>query len=154
MFLHFHCSNWRSGGVLLLFCYRKLRSTLEYQIIKSKRNEKSNSLRGNEREDYGLQSICDASWNLFIERGNGNCALGLPSLIGGTKPSPFLLKRTKKLWLSNLCSFHRDKSLERNPSRGNGSGLIRFSTTLLRIADGCLFTKAVQKIYRVPIQTF
>ena len=26
--------------------------------------------------------------------------------------------------------------------------------TLLRIADGCRFTKEVQKIYRVPIQTF
>ena len=58
-----------------------------------------------------------------------------PSVIGGTMPSSFQLKRTKKLRLPNLCSFHHGKSFKRNPSRVNGSALTEFSATLLRIAD-------------------
>jgi hypothetical protein len=54
-------------------------------------------------------------------------------------------KLTKESRLPNLCSFHRDKSFERHPRRGNGSGLTRFSATLLRMTDGCRFTKEVYK---------
>jgi hypothetical protein len=69
-------------------------------------------------------------------------------------PSSFQLKRTKKLRLPNLCSFHHGKSFERNPSRGKGSA----STKFLHHFCGLLMfigeQRKFRKIYRAPIQTF
>ena len=54
-------------------------------------------------------------------------------------------KEPKKSRLQNLCSFHLNKSFERNPSRGSGGALTVGSTTLLRIADDCGLIKSVLK---------
>ena len=71
-------------------------------------------------------------------------------------PSHFLLdeKVTKESRLPNLCSFHHGKSLERNPSRGNGGGLSKFLQHFCGLLMSVGQQRKCRKIYRAPIQTF
>ena len=63
-------------------------------------------------------------------------------------------KVTKESRLPNLCSFHRGKSLERNPSRVNGSAITEFLQHFCGLLMSVGQQRKCKKIYRAPIQTF